>query len=310
MATRALSGPRWAGLATGAVALGLLGLLAMALPSPQTLWRNASQLSASVWGVSIAGWLASYACRAQRLHGEWAGRTGMRWRDALHVTLLHSAAINLVPMRAGEACFPWLMQRRWRVAPGDAVASLLWLRVQDAVVLLVLAAAALLPWGHWPWRLGLALLLLAVLAQALPVWAGRVSRQRGQGWRGIVARGLAPLAAARGASWGWSTANWAVKSWASAHAVAALLTLAGPPASSWACWPAGLTAELGGALPVQVPSGFGAWEAGFWLGLQSAGLAAWPSAEVLGAGLTAHVALMLVGCGAAVAAQGVWGRKT
>lgn len=283
--------------------LGLLTALALwkVLPPGRQLWDGIAALPLWVWAGALAGLAVSYAMRAQRMRDEWADRVQMRWLDGLYLTLIHAAAINLLPMRAGEAGYPWLLQRHWRVPLLESAASLFWLRVQDAGVLCVLALVWFGPGAGASGlllRLGLAgalLLTLALGGHALARWA--LARWPSPArfvklWR--MARGLvesALRAPARG--WLWSLTHWTGKI-AGLGLIVAHLT--GQPWLS--AFGGTLAAEGATALPVSPPAGFGNYEAGVWLGLHGLG-ADLPMATVLAAALVAHVFMLLVGVAAA-----------
>lgn len=287
------------------IALGLVTALVLwkVLPPGRQLWGGIASLPLWVWAGALSGMVLSYSMRALRMRDEWAGRAQMRWRDGLYLTLLHSAAINLLPMRAGEAGYPWLLQRHWRVPLLESAASLFWLRVQDAGVLGVLALVWFGPgagMGGLLLRLGLAavaLLTLALGGHVLARWA--LARWPSPArwvkpWR--IARGLvesALRAPARG--WLWSLLHWTGKIGGLGLIVA---HLTGQP---WLlAFGGALAAEGATALPLSPPAGFGNYEAGVWLGLHSLG-ADLAMATVLGAALVAHVFLLLI----AVAAAGI-----
>ncbi|MET0384201.1 MAG: lysylphosphatidylglycerol synthase domain-containing protein, partial [Burkholderiaceae bacterium] len=166
---------RW--IAAASVAAGALLLAALAAFTP---WRLLADRAATVpwpgWIAATLGMSLTYALRAGRLRVEWR-RTlralGLGYRECLQVTLLHNAAINLLPMRSGEASYAFLLHRRWKVRVADAAASLLWLRLQDMMVLGVLGIAILVP-APLPWRIGFAVAAIAAAAALLPALVRRV----------------------------------------------------------------------------------------------------------------------------------------
>jgi hypothetical protein len=244
---------------------------------------------------------ASHGLRAARLRVEWGPRRGVGLVECLRVSLLHTAAVNLLPMRGGELGFPLLLRRRWGVPLADAAGALLWLRVQDLVVmawLLALAAAAwLAPQG-------------AGAAAAAPVLAGLATggfvlavRQRPRslprhrpaaGW--LARLRLAwqrALAAATPASWTLTVANWLCK-----LGGLALLFAAWAQAPVLAAWGGALGGELAAVLPVQAPGGFGSYEAAMAAGARALAPLNW--LPLLTAALAVHVfALALSLAGAA-----------
>ena len=116
-----------AGLALGALLLWLL-----LRGASVSRWLEAlGGVPPMLWVAATLGLLASYALRALRLFVEWQPQVrGIRFVDCLRLMLLHNAAVNVVPMRAGEAGYAWIVHRQWGVPLADAVASLLWLRLQ------------------------------------------------------------------------------------------------------------------------------------------------------------------------------------
>jgi len=261
------------------------GALALALLVAFTPWRLLAQRVATVpwqgWLGATLGMSATYALRAGRLRVEWAWKLralGLGYRECLQVTLLHNAAINLLPMRSGEASYAFLLHRRWGVGLGDAAASLLWLRLQDAMVLGVLGLAILVP-APLAWRIGFALGAIALAATLLPALVRRVhvharfararshaaAAARGHRLWHVVARIAGAFRASRGGlhAWGYAVANWVLK----LGVVGALLAaLAGLPYGS--AFAGALGGELAAVLPLQAPAGVGTYEAGVALGAQ------------------------------------------
>jgi hypothetical protein len=246
-----------------ASALGL-GLLAWLLR--QLDWGPLQAAFAAtpfaLWAVAGAGLWTSYGLRAERLRREWgswfaadaARGVAPGFVDCLALFLTHNAAIVVLPMRAGEAGYPWLMQRRFGVPLADSLRSLLWLRLQDAAVLATLALLWLPPFTP----------------AARSGWAGALAA----GW--LAAALLGPRLAARWptaerfrAAWlahrndrgGWAlcAANWLVK-----LAVLALLLQALAPLDLAASLRGALGGELASVLPLQGPAGLGTYEAGVW----------------------------------------------
>ncbi|CAD5370599.1 Lysylphosphatidylglycerol synthase-like protein [Rubrivivax sp. A210] len=295
--------------------LGGLAALALAwvLPAPAQLWARATALPPLTWLIAALGMGASYTLRALRLRDEWRHRLPVRLAECLHITLVHSAAINVLPMRAGELGFPWLLYKRWGVPVGDSAASLFWLRLQDAAVLGLLGAAVfgpdlgLAPAAAFVLRGTLALALLGLI-----VWRGAslaraaLAAVGGPGGGGTwlaraLARVLQAVLRSHARGWLWTLANWLVK-----IAVLALL-LSGiaelPLAMAWA---GALAGEGAAVLPIQPPAGFGTYEAGVWVGARLAGATVSPS-TVLGAAFTMHLFVIVFSILAAAASHGLQG---
>ena len=273
---------RWIAVASIAAGVALLALLVVFTP-----WRLLAERVATVpwpgWVGATLGMSATYALRAGRLRAEWLWKLRtleLGYRECLQITLLHNAAINILPMRSGEASYSILLHRRWGVGLGDATASLLWLRLQDMMVLGVLGIAILVP-APLPWRIGFAIAAIVAAATLLPAlvrrihvharWAraranagGTAPRTR-KAWH-LVAKVAAAFRAARGGlpAWGFAIANWVLK----LSIVGMLLTsLANIPAGAGFC--GALGGELAGVLPLQAPAGVGTYEAGVALGTQA-----------------------------------------
>lgn len=225
------------GLLLGGVALVWMGRTL----DLSTLRRSAAAVPAWHWGLASAGILLSYALRAARLHAEWQPRTGARYAECLQLFLLHNAAASWLPMRSGEAGYPLWLYRRWQVPPGESLRSLLWLRVQDALVLALLSAAL---WGALAveWPAAGALAAAALVTAGVVAVAVRLTR-RGS-WRG----------------WLCCLGNWVVKLAVIAGLLAAVGALPGAAALRGA-----VGGEWAGVLPLQAPGGLGTYEAGVWI---------------------------------------------
>jgi hypothetical protein len=255
-----------------------------------------------LWVLALLGLLGSYALRAERLRREWGswfaaqatrGR-GPGFVDCLALFLTHNAAIVVLPLRAGEAGYPLLMQRRFGVPLADSLRSLLWLRLQDAAVLATLAALWLPPVApavRAGWAALLALGWVTVLAfgaRALAALAARLP---------AVGRFEAAWLAHRNDRAGWAlcAANWVVK-----LAVFALVLRALAPLSMMAALRGALGGELASVLPLQGPAGLGTYEAGVWAAsLMGEAFMAGAAAQVAAAALALHAFSLAVALAAA-----------
>lgn len=250
-------------------------------------WRGLGdafqRLSPGTLLLAAAGFALSYFLRALRIYDEFRSTAAGRFATCLRITLIHNAMINVVPFRGGEAAFPILLRQNFGVPLPRAIASLFWFRLQDAFVVMALAAAV------WP---GLplvfkALAVAAVLATAwwLPRWARAPHAWAEQS--GFTAK-LAKVRDAFAEStrharfgWLWTIANWTVKLAAQAWLLSALIPAAVAVGAAGA-----LGAELAAILPVQGVAGFGTYEAG-------AAAALLPNGVPLQAGLQVALALHL-----------------
>src|SRR5512140_1113703 len=165
-----------------ALLLGLLAWLAYRLTRGKV---SARELAASVhpppwwaWAAAAAGLSLSYLFRGLRIHAELSRRHPVTRGQCLRVMLVHNLAVNLVPMRGGEAAYPLLVNQQLGVPVGQAVASLVWIRTQD-LLLLSLAVILFLP-GLPAWaRVALVALGLATVL-ALIAWVQRFVARRGE----------------------------------------------------------------------------------------------------------------------------------
>ena len=242
---------------------------------------------------------ASYAMRGARIHGEFRDEIpdaahGMRtYLRILRLTLVHNALVNVLPFRSGEAAFPVLLSRWFGIGTGRAVVSLLWLRAQDATVVLVLAAL-LWPGLAFGWRIT-ALVVLAGSAVLVPMWA-RARPADPPTTAGALSkvRALLDRSTRRNtAGWLWTIGNWSVKLIAEAWLVALALGLQQTAHATAALGAIG--AELAAILPIQGVAGFGTFEAGGAVLMRTVGIE-------MGHGLEAILVLHAVVLGLALVA--------
>ncbi|MGC4060623.1 MAG: lysylphosphatidylglycerol synthase transmembrane domain-containing protein [Aquabacterium sp.] len=256
------------------------------------------------WALTLSGLLVSYALRAARLQVvlnlEGHTKAPHKWlglrTDALRVILMHNAAINLLPMRAGELSFPWLASRELGMPVARAIACLMWMRVQDLVVLTALGLAL---WPGLPawWRVaGLAALVLGwqTATWLMRRWFSRHAKApASEGKLVALIRRMQhallepehhhPLA------WLATLANWSLKLAAGACLLSAVST-----APLGVAWAGALGGELAAIVPLQGPAGFGTYEAGVWAGMASHLPAASPVlAQAISAALALHVCFLL-----------------
>lgn len=289
-----------------------LALLAWLLShTPLSEVREAiSRPSALTWALTLGGLLLSYGLRSARLQVVLAlddhTRAPRRWlglrTDALRVILMHNAAVNLLPMRAGELSFPWLASRELNLPLARAVACLLWMRVQDLIVLIALGV---LLWPGVPllWRgAALAAMVLGwwVVSWGLRRWYGHhpepATETNTPRTGGKVTQLLSRLRHAllepahhRPMAWLLTLANWSVKLAAGACLLSAIT------GSNWGtAWAGALGGELAAVVPLQGPAGFGTYEAGVWAGMATHLSAHSPAlALAVSAALALHVCFLL-----------------
>jgi hypothetical protein len=317
--------------------LGVLAIVALVQfgPTREQWAQGLAAVPPEVWAVGALGLLASHGMRALRLHAEWHARVGIGRRACLRLTLVHTAAVNWLPMRGGELSYPWMLSRRWGVPWSDAALSLLWLRFQDAVVLAMFALATLVlmsvsqPWGAglaalaalalgagWLWtrRLGRRGSLCEPATSAAPAAAGPMTPpvatqlpapNRLRRWRQALHEAFRQ---SRGGARAWSfcVANWLLKLAAMSLLLSAWTGLSLPQGLSGA-----LGGELAAVLPLQGPAGVGTFEAGVVAGLRLADAAQAHAADAppfggrgaanwIGAAVAVHLLLLALSSGAAL----------
>jgi uncharacterized membrane protein YbhN (UPF0104 family) len=239
----------------------LLALLILMALLRQTDWHStyAKLLNVpfSILVICTFGWLLSFVFRALRFQSEWKKFGQISLGSALRLTFVHNAAVVLVPFRVGELGYPVLVRQLLSVSWQHCIRSLLWLRFQDGMVLLLLAFL-LLPIVSLELRIACLLTGLGASVILKPWWI-RILRSRH-----FLVRQLRAFLHQRSDAWGWfwSVANWTVK----LFVVGLLLqTLTGLLAMQ--TLRGALTGELSALLPLTGPAGFGTYEAGVWTGL-------------------------------------------
>lgn len=280
--SRAGAGPAY--LIGGAILLAFVAFVQWYLGWTRLL-QPWGRLSAPAVAGAVALMAASYGLRAVRVWDYFRGPMAGRFPAALRLTLQHNLWNNLLPMRAGEASFPLLMSRYFRIPAGQSLSALLWFRLLDVHTLIASALAAV----GGLWFNPAAAAGLGVIWMTLP-WAGyRLSRRRADlsvptpaGRLVRLARhAAAGLPASPGAfwrSWAWTLLNWAVKFAALAWVLRQFVDL--PLAAAVLGVIAG---DATSVLPIHGVAGAGTFEAGIMAGLAVSGTAPAPHAALAGA---------------------------
>jgi uncharacterized membrane protein YbhN (UPF0104 family) len=198
----------------------------------------------------------SYGLRAVRVREYFSPRLDGSFVAVLRLSVLHTAANNLLPMRTGEMVFPCLMGRYFGYGFISATASLLWIRMLDLHFLGLMGILILdLREPSWLWLLA-ALLWMAVL----PILGltGRLM-PRGQGRLGKALRLMieaAPPSAARA----FRIYLWTALVWASKFLAFALVLRYFLSAQIWQILLGVMGAELSTVLPFHGIAGSGSYE--------------------------------------------------
>jgi hypothetical protein len=246
------------------------------------LAAQVARLPAWTWCAAAVGLVGAHVLRALRLQREWRHVRPVGLLPCLRILLLHNALVLVMPLRSGEVGFLWGVQRQWGVGWKSAGLALLRWRLQDAIVLALLAVLLLLP-ATLPSRLLLAGAAALAAAAVLPrVWAWLLARS------GVHAHAVqAPWWGGFGASAG----NWVCKLVANGGLLAAL---AGIPLAS--ALRGALGGEIAGVQPLQPPAGLGVYEGGVWL---ATALPTTWQAQVVSAALAVHAFSLAIALGAA-----------
>ena len=238
--------------------LALMLLLALVRHSDWNLtFSRLNEVPKVVLAICTLGWLSSFLFRAFRFKEEWRSHGIISLWDALSLTFLHNAAVILVPFRVGELGYPVLVQKLLNVSLQQCIRSLLWLRLQDGIVLLSLAFL-LLPFLSEELQI-LSFLLVVVLCLMTKKWWLRLLRSRH-----FLIRQVRAFLHQRSSPWGWvwSATNWIVKLLVVSLMLSNLTGL-----ESLQTVRGALTGELSALLPLTGPAGLGTYEAGVWTGL-------------------------------------------
>ena len=245
--------------------------------------------------IATTGFTISYLLRALRVYDEFRHDIQGRFGTCLRIVLMHNAMVNIVPFRGGEAAFPLLLQKHFNTPLPRAIGSLLWFRLQDAVVV---GLAAILLWPGLPIELRTAGVIgMLVSIGLLKHWAraplppsDTLPAKQNKNYLLKLRTALGDSITHARLGWVWTFANWFIKLLTQAWLLAALLNSQLTTGISGA-----LGAELAAILPVQGVAGFGTYEAG-------AAAALLPSGINFTAGLQAALALHLFVIGCAVSA--------
>lgn len=203
---------------------------------------------------------ASYLLRAVRVQVYFQSTLMGQFPAVLRLSVLHNAANNLLPMRAGELVFPWLMHRYFGHGFWTAGASLIWIRLLDLHFLGVIGLIVLWMRSQSPWW---GLLIVAWLGLLPLFWlSGRLALAGGQGVAGRLRALVALVAAAapREPARVWWLYLWTALSWSLKFVGFALVLAHFVPAALWQVLLGVMGAELSTVLPFHGIAGSGSFE--------------------------------------------------
>lgn len=274
----------------GAVVLGVL-VLAVELTLGWTqLLAPWATLAPSALASLVLLTSLSYGLRAVRIYDWLCFAVGGpdcvgRFPAVLRLSILHNTANNLLPMRAGELVFPWLMGRYFGHGFLPATAALLWIRLLDLHFLgLIGLWIAWLRHPSWVWPAAAVLWLTALGLLGAVGWrdTGWVGRGGGR-LRRAIGKAVSVLASAAPGShmrvariYLWTALIWTTKFLAFATLLRHFL-----PVDLWQALLGVMGAELSSVLPFHGIAGGGSYEVAAVAALVPAGVD--PTAALAGA---------------------------
>lgn len=259
------------------------------------------------WSVVLAPWVtlppwvlvgaflltaASYLLRAVRVRAYFQTALSGRFPAVLRLSVLHNTANNLLPMRAGEMVFPWLMRRYFGHGFWAAGASLIWIRLLDLHFLGVIGVVVLWMRAPNPWW---GVLVLGWLGLLPLFWlVGRLELKAADDVVGRlrqVQRSLGVVVAAAPRDpmrvlwlYLWTTLSWSLK-----FVGFALLLGHFVPAALWQVVLGVMGAELSTVLPFHGIAGSGSFELAVVAAMVPLGVA---PAEALAGAVNLHLFLL------------------
>lgn len=229
--------------------------------------------------------LVSYLLRAERVYRYFGRRLDHPRRAYLRISFIHNALNNFLPMRLGEAAFPLLMRRQFQQSMLSSTAGLVWIRLMDLHVLLLLAAIAL---GSLLPALGyLALAGLILGPLLITIFRVQIQNLLPAGLRSKANELTHLLPHSRAliiSTYLQTLLIWLVKLFALVIVLQAFL-----PIDFVAAWVAVTTADLSGVLPIHGLAGSGTYEAAMLAALLPLGFDA---ESALSAAINLHIYLL------------------
>lgn len=221
-------------------------------------WLFIDRPALIVAGAGLVG--LSYVLRAIRVNRYFRLRG---FAPSLRLILQHTLLANLLPFRTGEFAFPVLMKRYFDMPPSRSVPGLLWLRLLDLHVLLLLVLVGVAGIALSPAAAAVGLIVWSIALQLVYLGAHRLSASLPAGDQRLVSALREALLAVPGKwsefveSWLLTLVNWLLKicvfGW-----IIALFTHADYRRSLVGA----LGGELTSVLPIHGIAGVGTYEAG------------------------------------------------
>jgi len=232
-------------------------------------WSNIvaswNRLTPSAILISLAIIFFSYWLRSLRLYDYFKNDDRLNLPGTFRIMLLHNFFNNFIPMRAGEASFPILMQRYFAVPLAKSGPALVWFRILD---LHTLCFIGFIMFGKYYIGASLTMLLalpvlflpyfLQIFNQAILIILSR--RNQDNSLVAFLMTMLRNFPSDMGQfyrSWFWTVINWLVK-----LSIFSWLLIQFIEIDYVSAWVGAIAGDLTSVLPVHGFAGAGTYEAG------------------------------------------------
>lgn len=252
--------------ALSALVLGVFGWAVHHYWGWQRLFTPWASVPVALVALVVVAQFASYSVRGYRVYYAVPEIPRGRWHDCLKLILLNNVINLMLPARTGEASFPVLLRRWFGVTLGRGAGTLVWLRLVDLTVLVVLALAVLgrVAFPALPIGAVVALCVAGLVAPlvALPVRAraDRLLAGRSGKIAGLLRKVFDGIPSQKShvlVDLGLAWTSWGLKLAALAVVFAQLADLSLTDALIGA-----IGGDVSTGLPIHAPGGFGTYEAG------------------------------------------------
>lgn len=252
--------------ALSALVLGVFGWAVHHYWGWQRLFTPWASVPVALVALVVVAQFASYSVRGYRVYYAVPEIPRGRWHDCLKLILLNNVINLMLPARTGEASFPVLLRRWFGVTLGRGAGTLVWLRLVDLTVLVVLALAVLgrVAFPALPIGAVVALCVAGLVAPlvALPIRAraDRLLAGRSGKIAGLLRKVFDGIPSQKShvlVDLGLAWTSWGLKLAALAVVFAQLADLSLTDALIGA-----IGGDVSTGLPIHAPGGFGTYEAG------------------------------------------------
>lgn len=213
----------------------------------------------------------SYLLRAIRITQFFGLKPFDAFLVSARIMILHNFWNNLLPMRSGEISFPLLMQSHLNIRMSQSIPALLWFRLLDLQVLLLVGLVAF----SSLWLNPSLAIFFGILGLIAPFgvyyvnksWLKPKLTEDHHSWLIKLSHGMPNNFSQVIWSWLWTLLNWAIKL---AVLVWIFTWLFSAPVANLTMGVLG--GELSSVLPIHGLGGFGSYEAGVLLGFMDFGI--------------------------------------